>query len=506
MSYGRPGIYLNESLSTVAAPIAEAPTANAAGAVLAVFAKGPDTLTKVTSWFDFVRLFGGYDANYPATFGVGQFFLNGGSELYVKRVLHSDAATASVSVTRAVGSGTVATVTAKAKGADGNNLRVQLKAAKTANYYDLFIYLEGVAGTASNVTNDTLLETFRNVRFDQPSSSDYVANVVSLESAFVSITVADNTHAPLAAIYPLVSGSDGTAPVASDYTAQLATDGTSPFDSVARPLVIFSPEIVKILGATNGATVQSALTAWAGVNNGFAVLDTASGLAPADAITYVSGLTASAYGAVYYPNVYIQDPIGRSTRSIRLIGPAGAVAGSFIATDKSDGPFKAPAGIQNSLEGVVALERSPSPAELDALNSADLPVNAIRNLPGAGFVVMGARTLLQDGSPNRYVNMRRSLDYLEQNFENLTQFALFENNDTHLWAKVHATLTYFLQLYKNAGGLRGASFAQAFYVKCDASNNTANSIANGELHVEVGVALEYPAEFVVINLTQKAAA
>jgi phage tail sheath protein FI len=63
----------------------------------------------------------------------------------------------------------------------------------------------------------------------------------------------------------------------------------------------------------------------------------------------------------------------------------------------------------------------------------------------------------------------------------------------------------FLNEYRNQGGLRGDSVDAAFFVKCDTENNTAASIAAGEVHVEVGVSLEYPAEFVIINLSQKTA-
>jgi hypothetical protein len=60
-----------------------------------------------------------------------------------------------------------------------------------------------------------------------------------------------------------------------------------------------------------------------------------------------------------------------------------------------------------------------------------------------------------------------------------------------------------LNEYKNQGCLRGATNAQAFFIKCDAENNSAQQIANGEVHIQVGVALQYPAEFIVIDLSQK---
>jgi phage tail sheath protein FI len=52
------------------------------------------------------------------------------------------------------------------------------------------------------------------------------------------------------------------------------------------------------------------------------------------------------------------------------------------------------------------------------------------------------------------------------------------------------------------GNLKGETAADAFYVTCNSSNNTAVSIDNGEVRIEVGVALQYPAEFIVINLSQ----
>ena len=206
---------------------------------------------------------------------------------------------------------------------------------------------------------------------------------------------------------------------------------------------------------------------------------------------------------MYYPNLFVQDPLGRSSTSLRKSGPAAAVAGLYIQTDRQTGPFKAPAGIQAAIRSAVTLEKAFTSAELDSLNSAAKPVNALRNLPGAGIVSMGARTLKQDGTANRYVNMRRSLIYIKKQLNDITQFALFENNDEKLWARIRTGITVFLNDYRNAGGLRGATAADAFFVKVDAENNTPESIALGEVHIEIGVALEYPTEFVVINLSQK---
>ena len=39
-------------------------------------------------------------------------------------------------------------------------------------------------------------------------------------------------------------------------------------------------------------------------------------------------------------------------------------------------------------------------------------------------------------------------------------------------------------------------------MKCDSTTVTQSDILNGQVNVEIGVALEYPAEFVVINIGQ----
>lgn len=499
-TYGRPGVYITERL--LPAPIAAEGTADAAGAVLAQFSQGPETPTIVTSWYEFVKRFGGYESAYPATFAVASFFQNGGSELVVKRVLGDDAVAAEVDIPQASGSATtVATVTSLSRGADSNNLRVQLTAAAQSGYYNLTVYREQVTNTASNVANDAILERFTNVVFNNPDSSDFVSTVVNTSSEFIQIIVASTTVAPSVAVLPLTGGDDGDAPVAADYVGAVED-----FSELTRPLVLFVPDAVPLLGATNGATAVNGAIAWAEDNSSFVVADSLPSQTVSEVKTFAGTLTASASAAVYYPNIFVGDPLGRSPQALRKIGPSGAVAGLYIATDKLYGPFKAPAGIRASIRGAVAVEKTLTSSELDTLNTGASPVNALRNLPGAGVVSMGARTLRQDGTANKYVNMRRSLNYIRKQLETLTEFALFENNDEALWSRIRSNIAVFLGEYRNQGGLRGATEDQAFFIKVDSENNPQATIEQGEVHIEVGVALQYPAEFVVINLSQKTAA
>jgi len=84
-----------------------------------------------------------------------------------------------------------------------------------------------------------------------------------------------------------------------------------------------------------------------------------------------------------------------------------------------------------------------------------------------------------------------------------TQWAVFEPNDVTLREGVKRTVTAFLRGLWSAGALFGASADEAFYVKCDAETNPPESIDQGLLVVEVGIAPVKPAEFVVFRISQK---
>ncbi len=510
MAYSRPGVYITERL--LPAPVAQGPSANAAGAIAVPLQKGPEAVTYVTSWYEFVKIFGGYNAAFPATFGVAAFFANGGRELYVKRMLTShgaiDATNASVNIVTS-SSGTVATITAKNKGDDGNNLRVVVSAGTVSGTYTLSVYTEaGVAYSVnSSVSDDILVERYENIVFDDETSSDFAETVVNLISSYIQVS---NSAAgtPVLSIYPLTGGVDGDAPVADDWTDYNNVSGNSVWDqfgNLDRPLVIFFPNINQFL--SDGTTVDDVYSdaiAWAEVNDGFVVIETDADETVANAISFAgTGGFLSSHAAVYYPHYYISDPLGRSRSALRKIGPSGAIAGAYLRNDASIGVFKAPAGVTTLVLGAVAIEKAFTSAELDSMNASTSPVNPIRQIPGNGLAIMGARTLKQDGTANKYVNMRRSLIFIKKRLKQLTQFAIFANNDERLRTALRAVIANFLEDYRNQGGLRGATATDAFFIKCDAENNPAALIQQGEVNIEVGVALQYPAEFIVINLSQK---
>jgi phage tail sheath protein FI len=181
-----------------------------------------------------------------------------------------------------------------------------------------------------------------------------------------------------------------------------------------------------------------------------------------------------------------------------LIPPSGHIAGVWARTDESRGVWKAPAN--DTMRGVLDIERTVTQNEQSLLNP--LGINCIRPFGTRGIRIWGARTLSSD-TDWRYINVRRLFNMIESTILEGTQYVVFEPNDVGTWEGVKRTLTSFLRGLWSAGALFGSSADQAFYVKCDAETNPPESIDQGKLVVEVGIAPVKPAEFVVFRISQQ---
>jgi len=205
----------------------------------------------------------------------------------------------------------------------------------------------------------------------------------------------------------------------------------------------------------------------------------------------------STYGAIYWPWVQVDDPI---TLGPILMAPAGAVVGSYSATDIRRGVHKAPAGIEDGfLNTAVAIQKVVTKAEQDLLNPAG--VNVIRSSPDFGIALWGTRTVSADPEW-RYLNVRRLFLFLEESIGNGTYWAVFEPNDETLWKRLVKNISAFLRVQWLEGKLVGAKPAEAFFVKCDAETNPPESVDLGRVITIIGVAPSKPAEFVIFRIMQ----
>ncbi|HEX5692574.1 MAG TPA: phage tail sheath subtilisin-like domain-containing protein, partial [Roseiflexaceae bacterium] len=190
------------------------------------------------------------------------------------------------------------------------------------------------------------------------------------------------------------------------------------------------------------------------------------------------------YGALYYPWIHINNPAPTNGDRILMIPPSGHLAGIYARVDADRGVHKAPAN--EAVRGALKLERRLIDGEQAILNPVG--VNCIREFPGRGILVWGARTLAEESSEWRYINVRRLFNFVEESIYEGTQWVVFEPNDMDLWERVKRTINAFLTRVWQSGALFGATAEQAFYVKCDAELNTPAVRDAGQLIVEIGIA------------------
>ncbi|HAR39348.1 MAG: hypothetical protein A2W86_09175 [Bacteroidetes bacterium GWD2_45_23] len=188
-----------------------------------------------------------------------------------------------------------------------------------------------------------------------------------------------------------------------------------------------------------------------------------------------------------------------------VLPPSGAVAGIYAMVDENRGVWKAPANVSiTAVKGPTVLVTHEDQESLNIDTEAGKSVNAIRSFTGKGTLIWGARTLAGNDNEWRYVPVRRFFNMVEESVKKATAQFVFEPNDANTWVKVRAMIENFLVLQWRAGALAGAKQEHAFYVRVGLGQTmTAQDILNGYMHVEIGMAVVRPAEFIILKFSHK---
>lgn len=188
---------------------------------------------------------------------------------------------------------------------------------------------------------------------------------------------------------------------------------------------------------------------------------------------------------------------------LNVVPPSGAVAGAWVRNDASRGVWNAPANI--SLSQIVSPKVDVSDIQQGDFNVPlnGNAINIVRTLPGRGTVVWGARTLDGNSLDYRYIQVRRTQNYIEQSIKAALQQFAFAPNDGGTWATVTAAISNFLTQLWQAGGLMGSKASDAFTVSCGVpSTMSGQDVLNGDMIVRVAVQLVHPGELFDMTFRQ----
>ena len=536
-----PGIYIQE-LPSLVHTITPAPTS------IAVFVGYTNPFYQGTEYGTAIQLFSfaDYQANFGGFFScpwqpdyvgqaVYQFFLNGGPTCYVVAIeakeyrdsagkSQGDVTAASVAIAATGGSITftalqpvgVAAV-APATGTVGIPMTVGLSNIQRSTPPD------GPLDTADIVISyGTTVETYRKVQIASLVPTSPPKPPAPLQNSnLVTVTLTDAPTAyPAAGSHPL-GYTSATAPQPG-----LSVISSVDFGPVFQEFASLDKVPIFNLLATPGITdnlVTSEAVAYCERKRAFYIMDTPSPQTTGWDVNHIVGdlnqstplspaPPISVNAAVYYPWLQTADPVtGNTTNPVTgkpiVAPPSGYVAGIYGKTDSAQGVWQSPAGIQTTLLATTGVDTNgvmtdPQQGVLN-LNA----INCLRQFPGIGTVVFGARTTAATNPAYqqwKYVAVRRMALFIEQTlYANLT-WAIFEGNSTPLWNALTQEVTAFMLSLFRQGAFAGDTPKTAFVVQCDSTTTTQQDINNGVVNILVGFAPLLPAEFVVVKIAQLA--
>ncbi len=211
-----------------------------------------------------------------------------------------------------------------------------------------------------------------------------------------------------------------------------------------------------------------------------------------------------ANAVLYYPNILF--PSASKGGKAIACAPCGAMAGLIARTDASKAVWKAPAGVEASIQGADGLERKISLAQNRLLNQAG--INCLRSFAKTGIVSWGARTLDGAdalGSDWKYLPLRRVALMIEETIDSGLTWVSYQENGEALWAGITDTLEEFLfQLFRE-GAFQGSNLNEAFFARCDETTNSEADVESGLVNIQVGFAALKPAEFTLLNFKAQTA-
>ena len=294
---------------------------------------------------------------------------------------------------------------------------------------------------------------------------------------------------------PGTLGSDGTSPHSANYaTAFLAIDKqvdlfnlmVLPPDATV-PMSGIYPDASVFCQQRRAFLLMDPPPTWTDAQSG------------ATGVTLLRTGLVKDYSGLFFPRLIVSND-GKQVP----LGPSGAAAGLFARIDGTRGVWKAPAGTEADVRGIVGLEQRFSDRENGWLNPR--AVNTIRVFPN-GIVLWGSRTMDGDddfGSEYKYIPIRRLALYIEESLYRGLKWVVFEPNDEPLWSQIRLNVGAFMHQLFRQGAFQGGTPHDAYFVKCDGETTTQNDRNLGIVNIIVGFAPLKPAEFVILYLQQMA--
>lgn len=496
-----PGVYIEEISSGVRTITG---VATSITAFIGRALRGPvDKPVRVQSFAEYERAFGGLWRESTMGYAVSQFFQNGGGDALIVRVANIPAVEANE------GRATVTVSTLSLIAASPGDWAEKLFASvdddtKDKNDPNPILFNLTIRDSATGAS-----ERFLNLSV-LASNPRFVTTVLEQESKLARVAAPGASRPNVTPETQFADGSDGiaiTSAQVSSPAAKAAKHGIWALEHADLFNLLCIPPFE--LDSQIDETTRSEAATYCGERRAMFIADPLPAWdEPDDVLSGATGISTAAWGlnphknvALYFPRLRSPDPL-QENRLVEF-APCGAIAGIFARTDSERGVWKAPAGIEATINGAPDLTVKLTDGECGRLNPRG--VNCLRSYPEFGRVIWGARTTHGTdslASEWKYIPVRRTALFIEETLYRGTQWVVFEPNDEPLWSQIRLNIGAFMQSMFRQGAFQGASPRDAYFVKCDRETTTQDDINRGVVNIVVGFAPLKPAEFVVIKLQQ----
>ena len=196
--------------------------------------------------------------------------------------------------------------------------------------------------------------------------------------------------------------------------------------------------------------------------------------------------------------------VSAALQILNILPPSAAMAGIYALQDAMYTVSKAPANV--TLAAVLSPTVNLTDQQQMSLNvhASGKSVNALRAFQMKGVVAWGAKTLDDHEVFFRYINVRRTMMFIEQSIKLGLRSFVFAPNVADTWVTIKNTIENFLFGFWKSGGLAGSIPADAYVVEVGlGSTMSEEDILYGFLRVTVLIAVSHPGEFIEISFEQQ---
>lgn len=496
------------------------------------FVWGPcNQIVNITNDRELTDIFGEpNDTNYEHFFSAWNFLQYGNNLLLVRAISEATAKNAGLEIADATAGGTTTTSAlilndeaaddyvpsfgadaklqffAKYPGTRGNDIKIAVANSTDfatadvvtgTSFVNVFDYTPESDQAAVVVLVDDVIEEQYIVSLTEGSkdfegNNNYIQEYVNRRSSWVLVyDDSTNSDDPDSIEATALTGAVGASPSTSEITT-----GYSLFendDEIDVNMIIDggnTTAVVQQYIIDNVVETRKDCVAYLNVDKSSVVGVANVSTAVSNCVTYKTSTLArsTSYAALYGNWKQQYDNYNDKYRWIPL---SGDIAGITAATHYNRDPWIAPGGYNRGIiKNVVKLAFNPNRGHRDTLYKNF--INPVSKDTGAGFVVMGQKTLISSPSTFSRLDVRWLFVVIEKAIATAAKYFIMEKNTTFTRRQLVNIITPYLR------DVQGREGIEDFYVQIDEVNNTDEVKARNEMRADIYIKPTLSAEFILL--------